>query len=104
MPAQFSRRRHGNALALAAVCSVVRAAAALVVAPGVPTLSPGAVVQLNALYPQTEESQRVAASRKDGYWPYISKKVSTGRSIALCARGVAGVMRACATGQHVLTC
>ena len=96
MPAQLARRLRGNALALAAVCSVIRAAAALVVAPGVPTLSPRAVVQLDALYPQTEETQRVAASRKDGYWPYISKKVSpAGPSTALCASGITGAMRMC---------
>ena len=40
----------------------------------VPSLAPGTLQQIDALYPMLEESQRVAASRKDGYWPYISKK------------------------------
>jgi hypothetical protein len=54
---------------------VLRSATALVLAPGVPTLSQRSVGQLDALYPSVEENARAAASRKDGYWPYVSKKV-----------------------------
>jgi tRNA G46 methylase TrmB len=53
---------------------VLRSATALVLAPR-PTLSQRSVGQLDALYPSVEESARAAASRKDGYWPYVSKKV-----------------------------
>lgn len=33
-----------------------------------------ALEQVNVLYPREEEYQRIQAARKDGYWPYISKK------------------------------
>jgi hypothetical protein len=37
-------------------------------------LSPQALQQMDSLFPPVEEFQRIQTSRKDGYWPYISKK------------------------------
>ena len=39
-----------------------------------PSLTAQALQHIETLYPQAQESERIAAARKDGYWPYISKK------------------------------
>ena len=38
------------------------------------SLSPQVLQTMDTLYPPVEEFQRIQAARKDGYWPYISKK------------------------------